>query len=91
MKSIKSTLRNYLSWYCGVESDNEIVEEIQMYGFWDFWGISVEKLVSLLNEEVEIVITDNYDMDGSHEVIIKGNGFEFVLSEMVEAFSNEEI
>ena len=86
MYSIKSTFRNYLSWYCGVESDNEIVEEIQMYGFWDFWGISVEKLVSLLNEEVEIIITGNYAMDGSHEVIIKGNGFEFALSEMVEAF-----
>jgi hypothetical protein len=91
MKSIKSTFRNYLSWLCGVSEENEIIEETQMSGFWDFWGISVEKLVSLLDEEVEIVDTDKYDMSGCHEVIIKGNGFEYKLTCMTEAFSDEEI
>ena len=83
MKSIKSTFRNYLSWLCGVSEE--------MSGFFFFWGISVEKLVSLLDEEVEIVDTDKYDMSGCHEVIIKGNGFEYKLTCMTEAFSDEEI
>jgi hypothetical protein len=96
LKQTTCTLREYLVWYCGYwkeceVTDKELMQLCNDYGVLIQMEVTKEYLVEMLHKEVKVTDIPNLMcMGGSHAVHIKGDGIEFFITAMDNAFSDEE-
>ena len=96
VKQLKQTtcvLRKYLTWYCGycAVSDKFLMQLCDECCLLDAMKLDRPTLRSLFNKEVTITDIPNYmGKGGPHAVHIKGEGIEFFINAMDNAFADEE-
>jgi hypothetical protein len=93
LKQTTCTLRKYLTWYCGywAVSDKYLMRLCDECCLLDAMKLDKPTLRSLLDKKVTITDIPNYmGKGGPHAVHIKGDGIEFFISAMDNAFSDEE-
>ena len=93
LKQTTCTLRKYLTWYCGYSEvlDLYLLQLCDECCLLDAMKLDKPTLRSLLDKEVTITDIPNYmGKGGSHAVYIKGDGIEFFINAIDNAFTNEE-
>ena len=93
LKQTTCTLRKYLTWYCGycAVTDLYLLQLCAECCLLDAMKLDKPTLRSLLDKKVTITDIPNYMGKGDpHAVYIKGDGIEFFITAMDNAFSDEE-
>ena len=93
LKQTTCTLRKYLTWYCGycTVTDLYLLQLCDECCLLDAMKLDKPTLRSLLDKKVTITDIPNYmGKGGPHAVYIKGDGIEFFITAMDNAFSDEE-